>query len=211
MRLGSVLFWAAYARMYDALWDGPLTDVLASRIICHLGTRPVVEVGAGTGLIAYRLRNAGCALSATEPNRFMRSRFKRRLPDVPISQEVIEELEPSNAEPSRTVVAINVVHLTINPEMAVGSLRRYAGADGRIVAVVPSQTASVWSIIRAQGRLDTRIWHILRFVVLQLMIAPLLPFAPRARRTAAVAALSAAAIRHETIEEVSELFVIPGQ
>src|SRR5215471_8142151 len=112
-------FWVAYAGCYDLLWDNSLASEVVEHIGCWLPAgRAVLEVGAGTGVITRRLVARGYSIVATEPDLHMRHHFRRRLPHVEVTAARCEEL-PASAV-ARSVVAVNVLHMTRDPQ---GALR----------------------------------------------------------------------------------------
>lgn len=168
------IFWAAYAAIYDLLWDNELTAMTAQAVIAELGERqgPVCEVGAGTGLITRHLEMAGLSVESSEPNASMATRFARRLPDTEFERLTIDEVAESRGS-SGDVVAVNVLHLTSDPAKALSNLLRVAGPDGRAIVVTPRPETTVLRVAKAQRICGVSRWRAIRFWLLHLLLAPL--------------------------------------
>jgi hypothetical protein len=165
------MFWSAYAWCYDQIWDTPLTDGVAQWVIDQIPSgASVTECGAGTGLITGKLIAAGISVTASEPERAMRSRFEAALPGVPIHDLRCEDLSPGE---DRIVVAVNVLHMTQDPTEALATLRTAAGQSGRVIVTVPAPNASVPEVARAMRRAGSARWEVLRFIWLHALLAPL--------------------------------------
>lgn len=168
------IFWAAYAAIYDLLWDIELTAMTAQAVIAELGETqgPVCEVGAGTGLITRHLEMAGLSVESSEPNSSMATRFARRLPDAEIEPLTIDEVAESRGS-TGDVVAVNVLHLTSDPAKALSNLLRVAGPDGRVIVVTPKPETTVLRVAKAQRICGVSRWRAIRFWLLHLLLAPL--------------------------------------
>lgn len=201
--------WRAYSSVYDTLWDTPLTERLAQRVCEEVpATGPVEDVGAGTGLVTTHLVAAGHEVVAHEPHAGMRRRFMRRLPHVTIDELAVDDLRPDGV--SRTVVAVNVVHLAGDANAAVERLRRRAGPGGRVVVATPSPDVSVLRVARAQQRAGGTTLDAIRFVVLHLLLAPLVAVAgggPQRGTLELVGQLGSPAV---TVDETSWLLTFEG-
>ncbi len=205
------VLWRSYARVYDALWDNGLTEQVATAVAANLPpSRPVVEVGAGTGLITRRLVATGAPIVAVEPHAGMRSRLARRLPEVTLLSATIESLQLAPREP-RTVVAVNVVHLVPDPVAAVRRLQQLASESGTVVIVVPHRGVTVSKVARSIRRCGGSRWFTLRFVLLHALLGPLtLLAAPRVRASQLTAAL-ASAEPVELVAGASDVLVLRGR
>ena len=166
------LFWAAYAAMYDQLWDNAHADLIAAAIIAGLdGRTQVLEVGAGTGVITSRLLDAGVAVHACEPEPHMATRFARKLPAVPLEQVRCDQL--SLPAGSRVVVAANVLHMIDNPTLALKQLRAAAGPHGRVVIVTPAPGQTLRDVAAAQRDRGVSRTRVMRFIAWHAALAPL--------------------------------------
>ena len=166
------LFWAAYAALYDQLWDNALADLVSAAVIAALdGHTRVLEVGAGTGVITSRLISAGVAMHACEPEPHMATRFARKLPAVPLDQLRCDQLCLSSG--SRTVVAVNVLHMIDDPICAVKQLQGAAGPHGRVVIVTPEAGQTLRDVAAAQRGCGVSRAKVARFIAWHAALAPL--------------------------------------
>ena len=165
--------WAVYPCVYDHIWDNALTHSIANAVVSELPEAlPVEEVGAGTGLFTQRIVNAGLTLTtSSEPNLRMRERLRRRLPSIAVADANLETLSPDRPEPC-SVVAANVVHLTVDPMAAIATLRRRATRGGRVIVVTPSPEAALSTIARAMRRCGASRLIVLRFLALHVLLGP---------------------------------------
>ena len=174
MRSGlAALFWRMYASWYDRLWDMPLTHAVADAVIGQVPPDlPVVEVGAGTGLITRRLAVDRHVELAAEPAPAMRRRLiERQLLVDRIGEEAIDDLHlPAG---TRCMVAVNVLHLVPSPSDALASLLEMAGPGGRVVIVTPAAGASLGVLIRVARARDAGWGWAFAFVEAHLVLAPL--------------------------------------
>lgn len=174
MRSGlAALFWRFYAWCYDRLWDMPLTADVADAVVQQVPPDlPVVEVGAGTGLITRRLARDRHVEHAAEPAPAMRRRLiERQLRIDQVGDEAIEDLQlPVRA---RCLVAVNVLHLVPSPNDALATLLEMAGPGGRVVVVTPAANATLVAVIRAARARGAGWRWAIAFVVTHLVLAPL--------------------------------------
>ena len=205
------ILWAAYSLAYDALWDNGCTAAAAAAVIAELDpSLPVEEVGAGTGLVTQHLVAAGLHVTASEPDPWMRRRFRSRLASTPLGNGGIEDLRDERSGPA-SVIAVNVVHLTQDPVAAIAELRRRATARGRVVVVTPCPSATLLSVGRAQRRIGVTRLHVMRFIALHVVLAPLTILAQGSKAPGRDAvALSAGADRTTTLDDASRLLVFSG-
>ena len=167
------LFWALYAFWYDRLWDMPLTRGTADEV-SRLAppALPVVEVGAGTGLITRLLAVGHHVELATEPAPGMRRRLlDRRLEVDRIGDEAIAELRLPAGD--RCVVAVNVLHLVPDPAEALAALIDLAGPRGCVIVVTPAARGSVGTVVSAARLLGAGNAWAARFIAAHLVLAPL--------------------------------------
>lgn len=165
------LFWWIYARIYDQLWDTPhLGDVCAQVDSVLPAGAPVIEVGAGTGIVTSHLVRSGRAVVGCEPNPAMANRFARRRPGVPLVRVALADLTAAAAS---DVVAVNVLHLLDDPIGGLGRLREVSGPDRLVVVVTPDPTAGLLDVAAAQRRAGVHPLRVGRFVLWHLLLAPL--------------------------------------
>ncbi|MBX6748186.1 MAG: class I SAM-dependent methyltransferase [Micromonosporaceae bacterium] len=171
------LFWSIYARIYDQLWDTPHLGVVCDHVDSALPPRaPVLDVGAGTGIVTSRLVRSGRAVVACEPDPAMADRFARRQLDVPLLRTTLAELPAapgSHAVPGSHVVAVNVLHLLDDPIDGLRRLRELSGPDRLVVVVTPDPTAGLLNVAAAQRRAGVPALRVARFVLWHLLLAPL--------------------------------------
>jgi hypothetical protein len=167
-----MLFWRAYSRAYDSLWNNELHLEVSAAVAELLDpTLPVIEVGAGTGLTTERLFAAGFLVEPSEPDPAMRKRFLERLPEIPVGTHGAEEAF-GDGRP-KNVVAVNVLHLVADPASTLHHLQRVAGPDGTVVVVTPQERASIASTTLALRRSGSSLGAVARFLSLQLALVPL--------------------------------------
>ncbi len=165
------LFWSAYARLYDQLWDTPQLRDISARISQLLPKGSgLLEVGAGTGLVAGHLRRAGHQVVACEPSASMADRFERRLPEIPLLRVGLGAL-PSASAPN--VIAVNVVHLLDDPAVGVARLRAVCVPNGAVIVVTPDPRAGLRAVAGAQRRAGVHPLRVARFLLWHLALAPL--------------------------------------
>ena len=204
--MGRGLFWRVYAASYDALWDTELTAIVARRVLEEApGDLPVVEVGAGTGLITRELAAARRVVRACEPNAHMRAHLLAKGLKVDcVTSESIEDLRLPPGD--YCVIAVNVLHLVADAPGCLERLLAIAGPGGRVIAVVPAPQASVRSVARAQRVAGASTTRCLRFRAAHLLLGPLAMLTgsrPQPR------ALTAESMVH-TVEGIQEIHVLAG-
>jgi SAM-dependent methyltransferase len=166
-------FWRFYAKWYDHLWDMQLTADVADAVVHHIPPDlPVVEVGAGTGLITRRLALDRHVERASEPAPAMRRRLiERQLRIDEVGAEAISELRLPVR--TRCLVAINVLHLVPLPGDALAQLLVMAGTGGRVVVVTPAANATLLAVIRAARARGAGWGWSIAFLAAHLLLAPL--------------------------------------
>lgn len=161
--------WPIYSLVYDLLWDGPATLALAHEIVSEASPAlPVIEVGAGTGLITRALVEAGLDVTAYEPEPRMLTELVARLPDIPTEALALEDIPMS--EGPKTVVAANVLHLVPDPVAALARLRLLAGEQGDVIVVTPMAGHTLAQVIAALRSLGVGRWQVARFGALQVLM-----------------------------------------
>jgi len=88
-----------------------------------------------------------------------------------VSDERCEELAGSDTP--KSVVAVNVVHMTSEPDHAVLALRRAAGQGGSALVVTPHPNATLLSVSRAMLSAGTSSRAVVRFMATHTLLAPL--------------------------------------
>lgn len=201
------LLWAVYPSVYDTLWDNRLTAGLADEVVRALPAGlEVDEVGAGTGLITHRIAASGLSVHPSEPNDRMRSRLRKRLPDLTVERLDLASLPPA-AGPPRSVVAVNVLHLTADPEGDLRRLRAAAGQNGLVVVVTPAKGVGVMRVAAAARAAGGTLRDALRFVGIHVALAPLVLLS-RKGRARALDAGGASSV--SSFAGVADIFVFAG-
>ncbi|BDZ39615.1 class I SAM-dependent methyltransferase [Microbacterium suwonense] len=162
MRAGG--FWSAYARVYDTIWDSPLTGELARCVHALLpGSGVVVDLGCGTGLMA---RGVGARVVGVDSEPAMLDRALR--------EGRIEEGRHALAEASglpdacaQAVLVCNVLHFHPNPAAVVAEARRLCTKGAILVLTWPVPGLDTddllrWDRIHGRDRLDAWWAHLLR-------------------------------------------------
>ena len=208
------MFWSVYARVYDQLWDNALMAAVCAQVARMLpaGT-PVLDVGAGTGIVAAHLQAVGHEVTACEPMPAMAIRCARRLPGLALNRTRCEDLAANSAE---NVVAVNMVHMLADPAVGVARLRRACLPGGVVVLVTPDPDNGLLAVAFAQRRVGVSWWRVARFVGWHLLLGPFAVVCgmPAPRRLdwvrADSAGLAQATDRIGPIGGVFWLFVLPA-
>ena len=171
MNIRRRVFWAAYARVYDQLWDNELMADVGAWVARKLPAGgAVLEVGAGTGIVAAHLRAHGHAVTACEPTPAMAARCARKLPDLAPTPTSCEDLAAGVAD---NVVAVNMVHMLEDPVLGVARLRRACRPGGVVVLVTPDPDNGLLAVAAAQRRAGVSRRRAARFIAWHLVLGPL--------------------------------------
>lgn len=137
-------FWDKFAPKYDLSMKNakkPTYDLLIRKIKTYLDTsKDVLEVAAGTGVISLEIapyvnKVCGCDLSS-EMIKVAGEKLKRlNVPNIEFSVQDAYNLEYER-ESFDVVIASNALHVMMNPEMALASIRTVLKPDG--VFIVPT-------------------------------------------------------------------------
>jgi len=167
------LFWRVYARWYDALWDTGLTASVARRVVQEVPPDlPVIELGAGTGLVTHELAAARRVVRACEPDPHMRARLVAKGLDVEqVTDESIGDCHPPAGD--HCVVAVNVLHLVADVPASLEHLRSMAGPHGRVVVVVPTAQATLRRVAHAHRLVGAGRTHHVLFCLAHVILGPL--------------------------------------
>ncbi|WP_024285976.1 class I SAM-dependent methyltransferase [Cellulomonas sp. KRMCY2] len=200
------VFWRVYARWYDALWDTGLTAAVARRVVQEVPPElPVIELGAGTGLVTRELAAARRVVRACEPDPDMRARLVARDLDVEqVTDESIEECHPPAGD--CCVVAVNVLHLVADVPACLEHLRWMAGPHGRVVVVVPTAQATLGRVARAHRSAGAGATHSVLFLLAHVVLGPLAALAGVRLSPAPLARPSLVGV----VGDVQEVHVLDG-
>lgn len=211
------LFWRFYAAVYDRLWDHELTDEVAAAV-GQLAPRdqPVMEIGAGTGLVTERLRDLGFTVTAVEPEPAMARRLRRRVPEVPVSSGTLVECaaaDPTTAAGTNgplTVVAAHVLHFLADPADASRRLRELAGPGGTVIVVTPRGDRGLLGTAAALRAAGGRVGRATTFVLWHLALAPLASAAGCVARPERLDAVRELEGEPSAELSISDVFVLDG-
>lgn len=137
-------FWDKFARKYDRSMArvksiNPTYDLLIRKIKTYLdSSKDVLEVAAGTGAISFEIASfvnnvCACDLSP-EMIKIAEEKLKRlNVPNIEFSVQDAYNLE-YECESFDVVIASNALHVMMNPEMALASIRTILKPDGVFIA-----------------------------------------------------------------------------
>lgn len=167
----SQIFGYVHSRVYDALWDNELLALLG-RAIAELlppGAR-VLEIGSGTGIVTQQLVRAGHAVIAAEPDPRLAGRLLRRVPGTPL---IPCELAGIARSAVSHVLAVDLAPPRPDPIGRIRAMQRRCGPGGWVLVASRRPHAGPATVALAQLRAGTGIWRPLRFIALQMALAPL--------------------------------------
>lgn len=181
-------FWATYARWYDTIWDGPVTDRVREKAHELLGSpEKVIDLGCGTGLLSAGLIDRGIEVIGVDTACGMLS---RALATRRVSRAVHAPAEATGLGSgiADAVIIANLLHLHPNPTAVLAEARRIAAPGARIVITSPVPRLSPRAMLRADrraGRPVAASWkaHILRRWIGRLGMNVPGPVADRAHGT----------------------------
>ena len=165
-RHGSKALWSLYARVYDEIWDSPLTDLIAFTAFDVSAGPDVVDLGCGTGLVSQVFVRHGCTVTGVDTSARMLHRAQSR---CRISTAVLATVTntPLPSQSADTVLLINVLHLLSDPAAALGEALRIVKPGGRIVLAWPLDDVTTDSIrqvdrLTGRGTVQSTVAHHLR-------------------------------------------------
>ena len=146
-------WWSRYARVYDSLWAGDLSDILARAVVAHAGptTGLTVDIGCGTGLISQHLVHNGHRVVCVDQNAAMLRRLTERLPGTWVALGSVDDL-PLRPHSAHTVIATNLLHLHPEPVRAFARLVDLLVPSGRLLCSWPRDDAGPWRVAVAEHR-----------------------------------------------------------
>ena len=167
-------FFRSYSRVYDYLWDHALTEALATRVAGCLENveGPVLEIGSGTGLIIGPLRRAGLHVVPSEPDASMRSRLRRRFPELECAPWSLEEAERTDGGYG-AVAAVNVLHMVANPGIALTQMIELCRPGGIVVVGTPAAIATLPLVVSEMRAHGVGLMRRCGFLLVHLGLSPL--------------------------------------
>jgi len=164
-------WWSGYARLYDWLWAGPISDALGEAIRAR--TAPsygtVLDAGAGTGLIAPVLAGLG-PLVGIDSNRAMLAQARRR-PGTWILADAAHP--PFRPDTMTTIVSANVLHLCRTPDAVLAALADLLRPAGRLILCWPPDEVGSWHVARAERTRGTGLATVAARLAVRLIFAVL--------------------------------------
>lgn len=146
-------FWTAYAAVYDAAWDSPLTATVAERVAGYVTPGPVtVDVGCGTGLIGSVLSRRGHRVVGVDSSKAMACRARRlgRVDSAVVASAERTGLADGCAS---AVSAVNVLHVVDHPGRVLDEVVRLCAPGARIALVWPTDAVDAGRLRRAEAQL----------------------------------------------------------
>jgi SAM-dependent methyltransferase len=162
-------FWALYARVYDTIWDAPLTREVADAVAGVLPTGvDVVDVGCGTGLISGMLTARGHRVTGVDVSVPMltRAREQGRLAVTVVADAAAIDLPAGDA-----VVAVNVLHVHPDPDAVLAEIVELLRPGGVAVLVWPTDRVSIGRLFRVERRLGRSRGSSVRAAILRGLVA----------------------------------------
>ena len=130
-------FWDRNAGRYDRFMrkDGAAYDEMYELIRPVVRHKTVLELAAGTGLIAKHIVNAAAHIEATDASAEMVAEAKRDNHSAKLHFSVQDMFRLPYANQSFDVVIVsNALHIVPQPEKALAEIRRVLKDDGELIA-----------------------------------------------------------------------------
>ena len=130
-------FWDRNAARYDRFMrkDRAAYEKMYALIRSVVKAKTVLELAAGTGLIAKRIVNAAAHIEATDASAEMIAEAKRDNHSTKLHFSVQDMFRLPYAEESFDVVIVsNALHIVPQPEKALAEIRRVLKDDGVLIA-----------------------------------------------------------------------------
>lgn len=158
-------FWSMYARVYDAIWDSPISDRLAAAVCSVLEpTARTLDMGCGTGLVARLLTSRGTAVIAVDPSNAMIDRCRGRS----AADLYLVAAEPPEGLVWESAALINVLHVCDDAWALLSST--VSRTPGRVAVIWPHDAVSLFDLARWERSGGLGWLRVLRCAVLRLAI-----------------------------------------
>ena len=141
-------FWGRNAGRYDRFMrkDGAAYDEMYELIRPVVRHKTVLELAAGTGLIAKHIVNAAAHIEATDASAEMIAEAKRDNRSAKLHFSVQDMFRLPYANQSFDVVIVsNALHIVPQPEKALAEIRRVLKDDGVLIAPTFTHAGSSFS------------------------------------------------------------------
>ena len=188
MNTGQSLFWSGYARVYDLIWDSPLTRSVNARATAGLGPAgTIVDIGCGTGLSCESMAQTGWDVVGVDLCRPMLARAvaESRVASCINADAASTGLPDGCAD---AVILSNILHIHPQPCTVLQEASRLLTPGGTIVCVWPAESASFRRAFGVDVRLGRSLGASVVAGVLRIFVgAAGAPVAARRRSSADVA------------------------
>jgi len=151
------LFWSAYARVYDLIWDSAFTRAANQVLFGDCGQAgSVVDLGCGTGLSSHSLVSLGWHVVGVDASASM---LRRALGLGRVSEVVCADAADTGlpAAQAGLVIVNNVLQLHPRPLDVLSEAARLVAPGGQVVCAWPAPTATFAQAVRAD-RQAGRAW-----------------------------------------------------
>lgn len=145
-------FWERYARVYDRIWDSPLTDAVNRQLWTNLpAAGQAVDLGCGTGLSSGPLRRLGWSVTGVDQSPAM---LERAVQHGRITTALCRDAATTGLPSSRAdlVLVSNLLHLTAEPVAVLDEAWRLLAPAGLLAVVWPASGATLGTALRADLR-----------------------------------------------------------
>ena len=145
------LFWNAYARIYDVIWNSPLTRAVGEQAVIGYETGCVIDLGCGTGLSSEWFRRQECTVIGVDSSFAMLERAvaAHRVDDAIETDAKNTGLPDACAS---VVLVVNVLQFHEEPTEILDEAWRLLSPGGRLVVVWPTGQATLASVYEADRR-----------------------------------------------------------
>lgn len=170
MDAGHSLFWRGYARVYDRIWDSPLTRSINTRALTGLGLPgTVVDMGCGTGLNCELLGRQGWDVIGVDTCSPMLTRAagKDRVATTINADAASTGLPDDCAE---VAVVSNILHIHPDPYAVLEEASRLIRKSGTIVCVWPAESLSFGHVFATDVKLGRSLGASLLAAVLRILV-----------------------------------------